>query len=222
MPAPRCSCFCRLSAVAPARVGRHASFVWHVGAWQHKCVCAAVATRHGDGTCAPAPTGTRLTRDHARAIHALDSPPGEAHRQSTCSHTHAPYCICSDVQHQPARIERDDRERDESEDDHRTDEQKRERDGGRGKTGRREERGQGERHVYSGNDGWHGNGGERVRASQARRPDSPYTPHGLDALGHCLDRPRPPPVSAHVPTYHPGHMRTSFTLRPSCRDHVHI
>ena len=85
MPAPRCSCFCCLSAVAPARVGRHASFVWHVGAWQHKCVCAAVATRHGDGTCAPAPTGTRLTRDHARAIHALDSPPGEAHRQSTCS-----------------------------------------------------------------------------------------------------------------------------------------
>ena len=119
MPAPRCRCFCCLSAVAPARVGRHASFVWHVGAWQHKCVCAAVATRHGDGTCAPAPTGTRLTRDHARAIHALDSPPGEAHRQSTCSHTRAPYCICSDVQHQPARIERDDRERDESEDDHR-------------------------------------------------------------------------------------------------------
>ena len=96
MPAPRCSCFCCLSAVAPARVGRHASFVWHVGAWQHKCVCAAVAARHGDGTCAPAPTGTRLTRDHARAIHALDSPPGEAHRQSTCSHTRAPYCICSD------------------------------------------------------------------------------------------------------------------------------
>ena len=123
MPAPRCSCFCCLSAVAPARVGRHASFVWHVGAWQHKCVCAAVATRHGDGTCAPAPTGTRLTRDHARAIHALDSPPGEAHRQSTCSHTRAPYCICSDVQHQPARIERDDRERDEPEDDHRKKEQ---------------------------------------------------------------------------------------------------
>ena len=142
MPAPRCSCFCCLSAVAPARVGRHASFVWHVGAWQHKCVCAAVAARHGDGTCAPAPTGTRLTRDHARAIHALDSPPGEAHRQSTCSHTRAPHCICSDVQHQPARIERDDRERDEPEDDHRTDEQKRERDGGRDKTGRREERGQ--------------------------------------------------------------------------------
>ena len=71
----------------------HASFVWHVGAWQHTCVCAAVAARHGDGTGPPAPTSRRLAREHTRAIHTLDSPPGEARRQSTCSHTRAPLLL---------------------------------------------------------------------------------------------------------------------------------